>query len=99
MKGIPKHIQERLIFTGNDKEPALPHTLTEIVHEAKVCEDCNVGVVNRTQEIYQRKIPYNHWAVRCNACKKMRDPKTGKFELTNQEYIPVLRRYLKQDDK
>lgn len=87
MKTIPKELEQRLVFKA--KEPAEYPTLARIEYISMPCEDCDEMVQNRTLDHRKMGCTRVGWKTTCRNCGKIKDPRTGQFGLTQQEFAAI----------
>jgi len=91
---IPKEILDRLILRTRpteDENTVYPSEV-ELKHEPKQCDDCERTVTDRRTAIKLYETPYPHWRNVCLNCKKIKNPDSGEYNLTDKQAITVFRR-------
>lgn len=97
MKQIPPEIEERIVYktrkNADDECAAFP-TLEKLKPIELQCDGCDKIVMDRKTELKMYTFPEKHWREYCTACKKFRNPETGKFEVNANTAPSFFRHYV-----
>lgn len=93
MNSMPKEIQDRIIWKKRI-HPGDNLEIKQIIHHPQPCEDCGQTVVNRRvkMSVSQSKTHAAHIKTHCTACKKYKNPVSGKFDCSLYEVITHFKR-------
>jgi len=76
-----------LLDLVNGVNPTITAELTKVKICATICDDCGKVCPNgRRKDVRLVRTARLHWRERCLTCNMGRDPYTGQFNLTPQEY-------------
>lgn len=88
---IPNDIEKRITWRPKKTDTQEPRRIAKIEPIATQCDDCGKTVVNRRTVTRKLTTPYDHWRTDCKLCGKIRDPRTGNYDLDEGDFLKYLR--------
>jgi nuclear transport factor 2 (NTF2) superfamily protein len=88
---ISDALKDKIKITADRHFKSAPPRV-EVLPKTEICEDCLDTVVDRHIDYRKTK---DGWAVKCRTCQLYKNPETGDFDMTGQEF----RNYWKENKK
>jgi hypothetical protein len=79
---IPKPILDQIEWDDRKDEPE-HYRVKRLKPCTAPCNDCGDAVCDRSIIVKLHQSPYPHWRTRCLTCKRVKNPITGVFDVTD----------------